>query len=96
VWWLKKLVVEKLPSSPRNGFAVIARGAARLRGVSKDRPRVLVADPSRLALKEGEHLRMTAPEYFRDAAQRGLSAIAFAQARRSSDIRVRLSCMSLR
>src|SRR3954470_5214708 len=26
------------PSSPRNGFAVIARGVARLRGVSKDRP----------------------------------------------------------
>src|SRR5947209_6041219 len=24
------------PSSPRNGFAVVARGAARLRGVSKD------------------------------------------------------------
>src|SRR3954454_9974995 len=24
------------PSSPRNGYAVVARGAARLRGVSKD------------------------------------------------------------
>src|SRR5882757_498594 len=35
------------PSSPRNGFAVIARGAARLRGVSKDGPGALVADPSR-------------------------------------------------
>ena len=45
-------------SSPRNGFAVIARGAracARLEGW----PQALVAHPSRLA-QEGEHLRMTA------------------------------------
>jgi hypothetical protein len=31
-------------------------GAARLRGVSKDAPQVLVAHPSRLAVKNGEHL----------------------------------------
>jgi hypothetical protein len=31
-----------------------------LRGVSKDRRESLVAHPSRLALKKGEHLRMTA------------------------------------
>jgi hypothetical protein len=48
------------PSSPRNGCAVVARGAARLRGVSKDGPGALVANPSRLAVKNGEHLRMTA------------------------------------
>src|SRR4051794_32991539 len=48
-------------SSPRNGYAVVARGAARLRGVSKDghgHPRC--GHPSRLAAKCGEHLRMTA------------------------------------
>src|SRR4051812_29348208 len=33
------------PSSTRNGYAVVARGAARLRGVSKDGPGALVADP---------------------------------------------------
>jgi hypothetical protein len=31
-----------------------------LRGVSKDGRRALVAHPSRLAVKNGEHLRMTA------------------------------------
>jgi hypothetical protein len=31
-----------------------------LRGVSKDGPGALVAHPSRLAVKNGEHLRMTA------------------------------------
>jgi hypothetical protein len=31
-----------------------------LRGVSKDGPGVRVAHPSRLAVKNGEHLRMTA------------------------------------
>jgi hypothetical protein len=31
-----------------------------LRGVSKDEPRALVAHPSRLAVKNGEHLRMMA------------------------------------
>ena len=31
-----------------------------MRGVSKDRRRALVAHPSRLAVKNGEHLRMTA------------------------------------
>jgi hypothetical protein len=30
-----------------------------LRGVSKDRPQALVAHPSRLAVKNGEHLRVT-------------------------------------
>jgi hypothetical protein len=30
-----------------------------LRGVSKDRPQALVAHPSRLAARGGEHLRMT-------------------------------------
>jgi hypothetical protein len=46
------------PSSPRNGYAVVARGAARLRGVSKDRHRRVCGHPSRLA-EGGEHLRMT-------------------------------------
>jgi hypothetical protein len=31
-----------------------------LRGVSKDGAKALVANPSRLAVKNGEHLRMTA------------------------------------
>src|SRR5258705_1264019 len=39
------------PSSPRNGFAVIARGAARLRGVSKDRPQA----PPEAILRSEEH-----------------------------------------
>jgi hypothetical protein len=48
------------PSSPRNGFAVIARGAALLRGVSKDGcEHGACGHPSRLA-KGGEHLRTTA------------------------------------
>jgi hypothetical protein len=40
-------------------LTVILRSRA-LRGVSKDgREQVLVAHPSRLAVKNGEHLRMT-------------------------------------
>jgi hypothetical protein len=38
-----------------------------LRGVSKDGPRALVADPSRLAVKNGEHLRMTKPFVLQDS-----------------------------
>jgi hypothetical protein len=47
------------PSSPRNGFAVIARGAADLRGVSKDGSRRARGHPSRRA-EGGVHLRMAA------------------------------------
>jgi hypothetical protein len=46
---------QALPASPRNGFAVIAGGAARLR-VSKDRPHLA----SSTRAEEGAHLRMTA------------------------------------
>jgi hypothetical protein len=48
------------PSSPRNGCAVVARGAALLRVVSKDGcEHGACGHPSRLA-EGGEHLRMTA------------------------------------
>src|SRR4051794_2383773 len=54
----KQEQLQILPSSPRNGCAVVARGAAPLRGVSKgrrERPRpILRGSPLR-----GEHLRMT-------------------------------------
>jgi hypothetical protein len=45
-----------------------------LRGVSKDQPQALVAHPSRLAVKNGELLRMTA-EFFVSCGSLWMSAM---------------------
>ena len=47
------------PAFPRHS-TVILRSRASLRGSSKDGDRALMAHPSRLGMKNAEHLRMTA------------------------------------